>query len=72
MGDNYIFTFGVGHELAKYYVELCGDISSTREEMFRLFGPHWAFQYDKKKGDELVKEYNYIPLKVDSPVSFHQ
>jgi hypothetical protein len=68
MLESHIFTFGVGHALSKYYVELKGNQSDTRDEMFRLFGSNWSFQYDNVRGQELVEKYRYRPLLVNSPM----
>jgi hypothetical protein len=66
MSESWVFTFGVGHALAGHYVELRGSHDEAREEMFRLFGPNWAFQYDNIKGAELIERYGYKPLRVNS------
>lgn len=68
MSETFFFTFGVGHALARYYVELRGSRGDTREEMFRLFGNKWSFQYDNVRGRELLKKYDYLQLHCNSPM----
>jgi hypothetical protein len=40
------FTFGCGQKHFNHYVKIKGTFSSTREEMFKLFGKRWSFQYE--------------------------
>lgn len=71
--QRFMFTFGVGTAFAGHYVELEGSSEDTREEMFRLFGAHWAFQYDMdQEGQDLIEKWNYAPLAVDSSMSVHK
>jgi len=72
MEETYIFTFGVGQPHAGHFVKLAGTLNETREEMFRLFGDAWSFQYKYAKGMELIEEWRYIPLAVDSKMSRHR
>lgn len=45
---NWIFTFGSNHQFAGKYVKIFGTYESAREEMFRVFGDKWAFQYPEE------------------------
>lgn len=47
--QNWVFTFLYGSALKMYYAELYGTFDETRDEMFRLFGDKWAFQYPSKE-----------------------
>lgn len=54
--ETWIFTFGFGHahpetgeSLANCFVEIEGDIDSTREVMEAHFGNKWAFQYPTRQ-----------------------
>jgi hypothetical protein len=67
--DEWIFTFGVGQALAGRYVVLKGTQEDTRAEMHRMFGAEWSFQYDYARGMDLVDEYSYQKLPVNSPLS---
>lgn len=51
--EKWLFTFGHGHEHPNKYVRLRGDLEGAREQMFRLFGSAWAFQYPAHKQHEL-------------------
>lgn len=66
--EKWIFTFGYGQRHAGHYVVIEGTYDSARAEMFKRYGPEWAFQYSveqwenyKKKGlatETLLKEEN--------------
>lgn len=62
MENTYYFTFGSdhldGHGLHKY-VEIKGavDLTSSRDIMFALFGPRWAFQYTEGEFNNLRYQY---------------
>lgn len=44
------FTFGVGHPLHDRYVKIVAPTrTEAREEMFRVFGKHWAFDYSEEQ-----------------------
>jgi hypothetical protein len=43
--EQFVFTFGFEHDFPHGFIRLDGDVAETRREMFRMFGPHWAFQY---------------------------
>lgn len=65
--DKYIFTFGVGTENYNKCVEIEGTGSEARDLMFEAFGSKWAFQYDSKKGAELIRRFGYT--KMELPLS---
>ena len=62
--QNWYFTFGFGHAHPNGYVKLFGTAASTREEMFRMFGPKWAFQYPEHKFLRQIDEYNLYQVDV--------
>lgn len=41
----WFFTFPLSSSEGMFYVELYGTWKDTRDEMMRIFGSHWAFQY---------------------------
>jgi hypothetical protein len=43
---DWFFTFGTGHLYPNGYVVFHGTYASAREQMFEIFGPRWAFQYN--------------------------
>lgn len=53
----WIFTFGFGHvhpytgeKLGNSFVRIKAETANAaRDEMFRLFGSKWAFQYDSEE-----------------------
>jgi hypothetical protein len=58
---NYYFTFGSGQGLAGHYVIIKAyTYEAARDEMFRLFGKHWSFQYDEQGWNKEGKPYNEI------------
>lgn len=46
---DYIFTFGSNHTHPNGYVVIRGTLLSSREEMFRRYGPRWSMQYPDKE-----------------------
>lgn len=61
--QDWYFTFGASHEFPKCYTKFFGTKEGTRQKMFSYFGNKWCMQYEKEKGEELVKEYNMKELK---------
>lgn len=53
--QDWLFTFGYGHEHPNQYIVIKGTFGSAREEMFRRFGSKWAFQYAFTERGELHK-----------------
>lgn len=46
----FIFTFGFDHRLKGCFVAIRAENSNVaREEMFRMYGPKWALQYDSRE-----------------------
>lgn len=46
----FIFTFGVGHPLKKYYVAIKAPTAARcRELMIEQFGTEWSMQYETKE-----------------------
>ena len=62
--NHWYFTFGCGQEHAGKYVVLFGTCQSTRDEMWKLFGEKWAFQY-KTAEEAGVEKWSYKKLEVD-------
>lgn len=65
--DKYVFTFGIGTENRGKYVEIEGTGSESRDRMFEAFGKEWAFQYDSKKGAELIERFGYERMELPEP-----
>ncbi len=49
MIQEWIFTFGCGHDLHKYYVSINDTEKQARERMVVSFGQHWACQYPSRE-----------------------
>lgn len=58
----WIFTFGSDHKHPGGYVKIYGEYAGAREEMFRLYGNKWAFQYESMEaaGVERFKLYEVL------------
>lgn len=56
--ENWYFTFGIGQEHAHHYVKISGTFGEARAEMFRRYGPHWAFQYSEEEWNEMKTDPN--------------
>lgn len=50
---NWIFTFGANHQFPGKYVKIFGTYESARDEMFKMFGDRWAFQYPEETWEEM-------------------
>ena len=55
--ENWYFTFGSGHAHPNGYVKIYGTFNSAREQMHRMYGPKWAFQYTEKKFTPQIKRW---------------
>lgn len=59
--NTYVFTFGIDPEeygmLAHKYIKITGTYASARAEMVKMFGTHWACQYEL--GEYLRKQEKY-------------
>lgn len=53
--QDWIFTFGVGHEHAGHYVKIHGTYRSARDEMVRRHGRKWAFQYTEHEWQDWLR-----------------
>jgi len=60
--QNWVFTFGYGHEFQGGYAVIHGTYISAREEMIKRHGLKWAFQYSSKK-EAGVEEYGLLEVK---------
>lgn len=45
--STWVFTFGCGQPNAGHFVRIKGTFEDAREEMFRRYGKHWAYQYSE-------------------------
>jgi hypothetical protein len=64
--QDWYFTFGLGHYHAREVFIIRGTFEDARDEMNRLFGKHWCWQYSEEEGKEQVKKWSYSILdKVD-------
>jgi hypothetical protein len=66
--QSFVFTFGSNHtlngeSLKGKYIVLEGDIESTRQQMFTLFGRQWSMQYSTKE-DAGVDQFNLTELPI--------
>ena len=55
--ENWYFTFGSGHAHPNGYVKIHGTFNSAREQMHKLYGPKWAFQYGEKEFIPQIKRW---------------
>jgi hypothetical protein len=61
--DNWYFTFGLDHPLAKRFVRLRGTYEGTRELMTAIFGQgNWAGQYDEGRGLDIMARHKLTRL----------
>lgn len=65
---SFVFTFGYDHKspdsgetLGRNYIEIDGDVESTRQVMLFLFNRDWAFQYPSKERAG-VEKYRLTPV----------
>lgn len=61
----WIFTFGVGQELGKYYQPVqANDYMQARKKMIEKHGLKWAFQYSLEEFERYREKYfnNLRPL----------
>ena len=64
----YYFTFGVGSPLGKHYHVIEADSEKeAREEMFRLFGNEWAFDYTEQEWKATKEMYDKAAKWNDLP-----
>ena len=47
--QDWIFTFGFGHEHKNNFVRIRGTFETARLEMFRRFGRKWSMQYPSEE-----------------------
>lgn len=63
----FIFTFGFGHALTNCFVAVKSENSNAaREEMFRVYGAKWAFQYDSREAAG-VDRWNLTEIPFGTP-----
>lgn len=55
--ENWYFTFGSGHAHPDGYVKIHGTFNSAREQMHKMYGPKWAFQYNEKEFMPQIKRW---------------
>lgn len=53
--QDWLFTFGFGHQHPNRFVRIHGTYVSAREEMVRRYGQRWAFQYPGDQADKLAR-----------------
>lgn len=59
----FYFTFGVGQEYAKHYVEIVApDAETARAVMERMHGLRWSFQYTATAFEGFIEKYGYRKL----------
>lgn len=64
----YYFTFGFGTPYKDCYLEIeAENYDAAREEMVRLHGTKWAFQYTEEEFKGQVEKYNLVPLHPSMP-----
>ena len=51
--QNWIFTWGYGHQYPDRYIMIRGTQGSARERMINIAGNKWAFQYPEDKKESL-------------------
>jgi len=60
--QDWIFTFGCGHDNAGRYVSIYGTYNDARKEMHRRYGMKWCMQYSSKE-DAGVEVWGYEEIK---------
>ena len=55
--ENWYFTFGSGHAHPNGYVKIHGTFNSARDQMHKMYGPKWAFQYNEKEFMPQIKRW---------------
>lgn len=55
--ENWYFTFGSGHAHPNSYVKIHGTFGSARDQMHKMYGPKWAFQYTEKEFMPQIKRW---------------
>lgn len=60
------FTFMFKDEGKRDYIVKINEkqYNVARKIMFDLFGVEWAFQYDEKEGEQIIKDYGYKIIDV--------
>src|ERR1700733_3038993 len=56
-GEEYFFTFGVGHPFKGNFVRIPGTWDEARERMIKVFGKNWSNQYDRLAIQQYALEY---------------
>lgn len=56
--NEYVFTFGCGHELEGKCVRIAGTYEEARAKMVEKYGQNWAFQYSAEEWDAWKKDPN--------------
>lgn len=54
--EEWIFTFGVGHELRGHFIRIKGTYEEARAKMCEIFGMRWAFQYSAEEWNKWAKD----------------
>ena len=57
--DEWIFTFGSGHELEGKCVRVSGTKEEARHKMVDKYGLHWGFQYSADEWETMKKDKWY-------------
>jgi len=55
--ENWYFTFGSGHAHPNGYVKIHGTFNSARDQMHKMYGPKWAFQYNEEEFIPQIKRW---------------
>lgn len=64
MKKRWVFTFGVGMELGKYYQPVMAETySEARNKMVEKHGVKWCGQYEQEEFDRLVNKGVFANLK---------
>lgn len=54
--EEWIFTFGVGHEHRGHFIRIKGTYEEARAKMCEIFGMRWAFQYSAEEWNKWAKD----------------
>ncbi len=69
--NEYIFTFGCGHPLAKYYLPIQEKSEEeARKLVMKTMGVHWAFCYESKE-QAGVDKYSLTRIEVPKALKYN-
>lgn len=60
----FVFTFMQSSPLKNNYIVLEGTEAETRDKMFSVFGPKWAFQYSWEEFVPQIAQFNLREIKI--------